>query len=80
MNNTIKTTFFFFKKKLKPHGASANSHSWFGNYVSSQKKCVEIDNNVNSSEDILWGVPQGSLFGLPLITLLITNLKNVCNN
>ena len=57
----------FFKKKLKLHGVSGNNYCWFGIYLSNQKQCVAIDNNENtSSQDIIWRVPQGSVFGLPL--------------
>ena len=41
-----------------------------------QKQCVGIDNNENnSSEDVIQGVPEGLLFGLPHLRYLLLILK-----
>ena len=62
------------------YSVTGNNYSWFENYLSNRKQCVVINNNENMSfQNIICGVPQGSLVGpLPFI-LNINDLKYVSN-
>ena len=67
--------------KLKLHFVNRNKYFWFENHLSNQKQCLGIDKNENNSfQAIIWRVTQGSVFDLPLLTLPITNLRNIFND
>ena len=52
----------------------------FENYLNNRKQCVVINDNENTLfQDIVRGLPQGSIPGPLLFILYINGLKNVSN-
>ena len=63
-------------KKLDHYGFRGLSNQWFENYLKGRKQFTSIKGVNSSLEDILCGVPQGSILGPILFLILINDLPN----
>ena len=64
-------------KKL--YNFNTSTITWFQNYLSNRKQCIQINNTTSSLNDISCGVPQGSILS-PILFIqnindLITHVK-----
>ena len=59
-------------KKLNFWGIRGSANKWFLNYLSGRKQYVEIENTKSGYQNIICGVPQGSILG-PLLYLIYVN-------
>ena len=58
--------------KLEHYGFSGIVSKWFENYLSNRKQYVSYNSQESQLEDIVCGVPQGSILG-PLLFILYVN-------
>ena len=59
-------------KKLNYYNIHEIKNTWFVSYLSDRFQYVDIDGHKSSFCPIIWGVPQGSIFG-PLLYLIYVN-------
>ena len=63
--------------KLEKCGFHIDSLGWLKSYLSKRSQQVVTDDNSSPWEDILNGVPQGSILGPLLFTILISDIKSI---
>ena len=61
-------------QKLQAVGISGDLYSWIVSYLRRRKQYTEINGKSSVEEEVLFGVPQGSLLGPKLYTILVNDL------
>ncbi len=61
-------------KKLARYGIKNNEHKWFTDYLTGRTQVVEIEGELSNSQNIEYGVSQGSILGPLLFSLYINDL------
>ena len=64
-------------KKLEKIGLRGTVLQWFRSYLSNRKQAVKFGNNISSSQEVQYGVPQGSVLGPILFLLYINDIAKV---
>ena len=67
-------------KKLRHYKLSDKTINWFSSYLLGRKQKVVINNIESRMENVLCGVPQGSILGPLLFLMFINNLPLYTNN
>ncbi len=65
--------------KLQYYGIRSVVNYWFRDYLTYRKQYVLFANNQSSLENLLCGVPQGSILGPLLYLLYVNDIGNVSN-
>ena len=65
---------------LSECGCSERSLQWLKSYLSDREQFVSIQNKKSDTRNVSVGVPQGSILGPLLFTILINNLPKAVNN
>ena len=63
-------------EKLKFHGICGNELKLFKNYLTKRKQYFQFESTKSSFENILTGVPQGSILGPLLFVIYINNISS----
>ena len=61
--------------KLDHYGVSGLANEWFKSYLSNRKQYVSMNGYDSNLADVIFGVPQGSVLGLLLFLVYISDLN-----
>ncbi len=64
-------------EKLYNFGIRGIAHDWFKSYLQNRKMYVKYNNNSSETQEVNFGVPQGSVLG-PLLYIMLTNDLAMC--
>ena len=63
--------------KLQSLGLSHSALEWFRSYLSERSQYVRIGSEVSGLKNIIYGVPQGSIFGPALFNIYLNDLPTI---
>ena len=62
-------------KKVVAHGIGGNISMWIRNWLTGRRQKVGINKSYSNWQDVLSGVPQGSVFGTMFFLIYINDLE-----
>ena len=66
--------------KLNHYGVRGIINSWFSSYLSNRSLSIQIGSTVSNKEEIVCGVPQGSVLGPLLFSIYVNDIYRCCQN